>query len=380
MADPAMLAAVSAAVRGEDPPVVVTPPDGEPPAGDPPVTPPAGAADDLIGLPPSDPPVGDPPVTPPVQPQADADGRIRGPDGKFAAAAPKPGDPPVTPPVAGAPAAAVPPVPPKPPADPINDPIPPNAKPETRERIQTLVDRVKTTDTELGQVRGDFDALMAPIKDANVTFEQFTESMNVLKLVNSPHQHEQMQALQYFQGVTAALAERLGQVLPGTDPLTGHADLIQAVQTNKMPREYAEEVAKSRRFTQATQQHQRQTQQQSEQQRAQQGQIQAGQAAVREVELTLEATDPQFAAKIALMRADASFVNALRSVHPSQWATKFSAQYRTIKVPAAAPIPQVPNNNSPSPLRLKTPAGNNAKPPTTMLDAVRGGLADLRAG
>src|SRR6478735_4230429 len=224
MASPELLAAVTAAVKGETPSAPpADPPTGDPPAGDPPASDPPGAADDLIGKPPADPPAGDPPAGDPAAPAPGADGRVRGPDGKFIAAAPKAGDPPqpAVPPAAAPPAAAAPPVPPKPPADPVNDPIPPNAKPETRERIQTLVDTVKSTNAELGQVRSDFDNLMAPITESGASFEQFRESMTLLKNINSPHQHEQMQALQFLQTAVGELSARLGQVPPGTDPLAG---------------------------------------------------------------------------------------------------------------------------------------------------------------
>lgn len=364
MADEAMLAAVSAAVKGEDPPapaVVDEPSDPAPLTDDLPTddSPAAAAPPSLVDDPPE-------PATDPAAPVVDAQGRVRGPDGKFA---PKAADQaaPAAPPKA---ADQVDPAAPPPPADPVNDPPPANAKAETRERIQTLANMVKEKDTEVAAAREDYELLMEPIRDAGATVEQFRESMNLLKLINSPHQHEQMQALQYLQGASAHLATRLGQVPAGVDPLDGHPDLIDAVRANPQLRQHMEEVAKARRLTTATQQQAQQAQQRSQQTQAQQQAIQEGQAAVRTVEQTLEASDPHFKAKIAALRGNAAFIESIRRMPPAKWAAAFAEEYRKVPAPrAAAPAPAAP-----TPLRAKQPAGTAARPATSQLDAVRSAL------
>jgi hypothetical protein len=373
MATPEMLAAVSAAVKGEVIPEVVVPPEGETPAA-------PETAEDLIGTPPGDTPAAD--TAPAAQP--DEAGRLRDSTGKFASPAPKPADPAATAVAAPVAAAAAPAAPPKAVAvDPVNDPVPPNARPETRERITTLANMVKEKDTELTTTRGDLDLLLTPIKDAGASVEQFNESMNLLKLINSPMQHEQMQALEYLQGAAAALAERLGQVPPGVDPLATEPDLQQRVAASRMTRQDAEEVARARRAQAATQQYQQEQQQRGQQTRVQQQAIEQGQAAVREVEQGFQSVDPGYNAKVAIMRADTQFVAKLRAMPPTQWAAAFAQQYRTVKAPNAAPAvvtPPVSMPNAPTPLRAKQPAGNTAKAPTTQLEAVSGALARLRAG
>ncbi len=364
-----LLAAVTAAVRGDEPPPATA---EVPEAIEPVAAAPAAAKPDLVG---ADPTLEVQPAAP-ATPQMDPDGRVRGPDGKFVAATPKPGEPAPVAPVAGAAPAAVPAVPKV--LDPVNDPVPPTAKPETRERITTLAGMVKERDTqletattELTTARNDFQALMAPINEANVTFDQFKGTMELLRNLNSPHQHEQAQALTLLQAMTSQLADRLGHVLPGADPLAGQADLLAAVQAGKMPREYAEEVAKARRLTAATAQYQ---QQDTVRQQA----IQAGQNAVREVEQGFAEIDPQYAAKIGIMAKDTAYVTQLRSMPPTQWAAAFSQKYRSIKVAAAsAPAPAAgaaPAVGAPQPLRGKQPAGTTGKPPATMLEAVQGAL------
>jgi len=234
MASPEMIAAVSGALRGEEPPAAA--PVVDPPAVDPPVTdPPAAAAEDLIGTPPVE--EGSKEGVTAEPPAAEA-GRVRDPaTGKFVPKVVDPAEPASAAPAAPAvaPVAAAPAVPPKV-VDAVNDPIPPNLKQETRERMTALVETVKAKDTELGATRADLDLLLTPINESGATVEQFREAMQLLKFINSPHQHEQQQALQYLQGAGSALAERLGVVPPGVDPLAGQQDLIEQVRANPAPR------------------------------------------------------------------------------------------------------------------------------------------------
>jgi hypothetical protein len=369
-----LLTAVTAAVNGETPPAA-DPPAQDPPASDPPAgDPSAPSSADLIGDPPPD------PAAPAPEPVADASGRLRDPvTKKFVAKDPekggetqdstkKPQEPAVQPPAE----------PPKA-TDPLNDPVPANARPETKERITTLANMVKeertqreTLNTELAQTRADFDLLMNPITEAGASLEQFNESMTLLKLINSPHQHEQMQALEYLQGAASQLAERLGQVPPGADPLAGFPDLQAQVQQNPAMRKMAEEAARGRRFQASTQQFQQAQQRQTQQTQAQQRAIQEGQSAVREVEEGFKAIDPQYTAKVALLRADKPFMDNMRKMPPAQWAVEFSRKYRTLKVAAApAPAAAAPAAGAPSPLRAKTPAGGHTKPPASALEAVQ---------
>ncbi len=309
---------------------------------------------------------------------------MRGPDGKFAATTPDPAAPAAPAPVAAA--APVAPVVPKV-LDAVNDPIPPNAKPETRERITTLANMVKEQTTavqavtaERDQARTDFDTLYTHIQSAGATVEQFRESMHLVALLNSPHQHEQMEALQYVQSLVKGLSNRLGQVPPGADPLEGQADLIQAVQANRMPRAYAEEVARARRLTAATEQQQSDTREREQQNRLQTRATQEGQDAVRAVEQAFKASDPQYAAKIAVMTADPAYKARIRALPPTQWAGEFAKVYNGITVAAPAPAPVIPAApRSPTPLRARTPAsvGGVVKQPTTQLEAVTAAIRGM---
>ncbi len=315
-------------------------------------------------------------VTPePVTPQLDADGRMRGPDGKFIAAEPKAGDPAPAPAAAAAPVAPV--VPPKA-ADPVNDPIPDTVKAATRERMTALIETVKTKDTEVAAAREDFELIMNPVREAGATPDQFRESMNLLKLINSPIAADQHQALAYLQGASKAMAERLGVVPAGVDPLDGFEDLQLEVRKNPTLRQWAEEAAAGRRLRAATQRQNEEQQQRSQDTAAQQKAQQAGQAAVRSVESALEASDPQYKAKVAVLRADAGFIGGLKALPPTQWAAAFAQKYATIKVaPPAATAPAAPS--APSPLRAKQPAGQNGRLPATSREAVAAAIAAVGA-
>lgn len=382
-----MIAAVSAAVKGDATPVDDAPPDDATPPDTSSAPPPdtnAAPAGDLVGTPPPD--TNTAPDT-----VVDAQGRVRRPDGTFAPATaatpPADGAAPVTPPAG---AAATPPVTPPvvPPKalDPVNDPPPPNAKPETRERITTLANMVKERDTtiqtttaERDQARTDFELLTTPLRNANASHEQFVEVCTLLGDINSPHPQDRMRALQYLQNEAAALAEQLGVVLPGVDPLQGHADLMQQVQANPALRATLEETARLRRLTAANVQHQQGDAQRREQQRLQTQATTQGRAALVEVEQAFkEANAPLYAAKVAKMNADPAFVAQMKAAHPAQWAPMFAKKFRetVVAAPAPTPAPVTPPvpPRTPAPLRGRQPAGSQARPPTTMLEAVRASL------
>lgn len=370
MATPELIAGMTAVLDGKEPPapepVVTDAPEGDPA--------PDAPKEDLLG---DDPPAAKadaPEGKPEGEPEPAEGGPVRGPDGKFIAKdkgdGKEPEPKPEEPKAAEAPKEV----------DPLNDPLP-DGKKERSERFQTLVGMVKEKDAELSTVTQDMEMLLGPIREANATPEQFREAMTLVKLLNSPHQHEQMQALKYLNGAGSALAERLGQPVPGADPLAGHNDLIAKVNAGKLSEQDAVELANARRQAAAAQQFQRTAAQRSQQEQQTQQAVQQGQAAVRAVEQTLQATDPQYTAKVDALRKDAAFMSQMKTMPPTQWAAAFAEKYRTIKVAApAAPAARPAAPASPAPLRAKTPAGTAAKPHGSTLDAVRAGLAAAGGG
>src|SRR5690606_683024 len=142
-----------------------------------------------------------------------------------------------------------------------------------------------------------------------------------------------------LQSTAAALAQRLGHVPPGADPLEGQQDLLAAVQAGQMPRQYAEEVARARLQTtaQARWQREQQARQQAAQQQtaAQAAALQQGREAVAGVEAALKVSDPHYAAKVAMLKSDQAFIATMQALPPSQWAATFAAKYAALPAPAA---------------------------------------------
>jgi hypothetical protein len=302
----------------------------------------------------------DEPADETAQPASEVAGPQRGPDGKFV---PKDGDAAKE----GKPAPAG--LPP-PDADVVEAPVPDGLKRSTREYVERVRGAAKEARVERDRIKEDFEVLIEPIRESGATPEQFKTAMQLLRLLNSPDPLEQTQALQQLQGAAAALAQRLGHVPPGADPLDGQKDLLDAVNAGQMPRQYAEEVAKARlrEAALARWQKEQQARQQAQQHQtaAQAAAIQQGRDAVAGVEAALKASDPHYASKVAMLKSDQAFMAMMKALPPSQWAATFAAKYAALQLPAAA-RPAA----SPQPLRAKTPAGSVAKEPSSVGEAIR---------
>lgn len=265
--------------------------------------------------------------------------------------------------------------------DPINDPPPAGLSQKAAERFQTLVSTAKTLTAERDQAVSDRDVLIQQVEATGATPEQYVETLNILRDINSGDPAAEERAYEYLTKATAALGARLGKVAPGEDPLAGHQDLIREVVEGKITRARAEEIATNRRATAATAT--RQQQQQTEQQAkdAQTAAIRQGTADLNALEVQLKTADPVlFAAKRATVVKLARV--ALANVPPDKWATTFKALWDNTPVPRPTPTPRpgtpaaggkpgVPANQ---PLRGKPSAGSQRPAPKDHTDAVRQAL------
>lgn len=259
-------------------------------------------------------------------------------------------------------------------ADPVNDPIPRDLKKETQERIRTLIDTTKTVTQERDAIKQDFDYLVNGLQATGTTPQQYGETLSWLALFNSNDPKQQEKALELVETVAERLALMLGKERAVGDPLAAHADLKEAVAKGQLTPQYAKELARVRNGQQfRTEITTQATQQQQQEQQAQQ-ELATARADLNTLEQSLAATDPDYAAKKAIL------VPALKPVFavipPSQWKAKFTEAYRNIKVNApAARAKGVPTNQ---PLRAKQPAGGQAKAPTSMLEAISGALSGMK--
>jgi hypothetical protein len=258
--------------------------------------------------------------------------------------------------------------------DPVNDPIPDEIKGRTRERIETLVGKVK----EAEQYRSSYEELVGMVNSTGATPEAFGNMLNYMRMVNSDNPDDQRTALKAAQAELRALAIRLGEKdVVGFDPVAEFQDLQTAVEAREITPEVAREAALLRlrqqdELTRSTQKNQeRQLTMNAE--RA----VQEGTRQLNELGERLAATDPQYREKAAML------VPLLRgpmrtSVHPSQWASTFEEAYRNLKLPSApAPAPAPRPAPKQQPLRGKAPAGQSNREPGNALEAMNAVLGNM---
>jgi hypothetical protein len=260
-------------------------------------------------------------------------------------------------------------------ADPVNDPIPKDLKKDTQERIRTLIDTTKAVTAERDEIKQNFDFMVNGIQQTGATPQQYGETLSWLALFNSQDPKQQEKALELVETVAERLATLLGRERTVGDPLGQHADLKEAVASGKLNLQFAKEIARTRNGqtfrseinANASQENQRQ-QQAAEEERQ-------GRAALTELEATLQATDPDYARKKAIL------VPALKPIMVTvpwgQKKDKFLAAYKAVQLPAA-PKPKVNGTPVNQPLRAgKQPAGGQTKQPSSMLEAISGALGSM---
>src|SRR5579863_3587465 len=259
--------------------------------------------------------------------------------------------------------------------DPINDPIPENLKKDTSERIRSLIDIAKNVTQERDKAKQDFDYMVQGVQATGTSPEQYGETLSWLALFNSNDPKQQEKALELVENVAERLATLLGKERTVGDPLAAHADLKDAVSKGQITAQYAKEIARTRNGQQFRTELTTQATTQQQQQQAQAQELATARTDLSTLEQTLMGSDPDYAAKKAIL------VPALKPVFaaipPSQWKTKFMEAYKAINLPKAAPrvVPKgVPANQ---PLRAKQPAGGQAKAPSSGLEAINAALAGM---
>jgi hypothetical protein len=267
------------------------------------------------------------------------------------------------------------------PLDALNDPIPTGVAERTRERITTLVEMVKTGQREL-QERNDF---IDTIVDTGATPDEVGAMIGYLRLIHSPNLEDKRAAFKVIMTEMRGLAPLIGETLPGTDPLEGHQDLLDAVGANSITRQHAEEIARSRNREKATMTADERRTQESRAAAELQQATATARAELNAIGATLAQTDPLYKAKSDLL------IPALKPVfarlHPSQWKAAFEQAYRDMKVaPAPAPAggaaPGAGGNgaSSPTPMRPnKQPAGQSQRQPSSLAEAISAGITEAGA-
>lgn len=239
--------------------------------------------------------------------------------------------------------------------DAVADPIPKDAKPETQQRIRTLIDRTKEAETRAAEATQNFDYMVNGLQAVGATPEQYGETLSFLALFNSQDAKQQGQALEILEDMADKLSTFLGVERKSTDPLAAHLDLQQALQKREITPAFAKEVARQRNQGTFRTEINTAAQNSHQQQQAAQRELQTARKDLNDLEASLKQTDPLYA------RKKAQIVDTLKPLFkrlaPSQWKGAFEEAYRGVRV-AAPHRQQVPANQ---PLRAgKNPAGSGA--------------------
>lgn len=276
---------------------------------------------------------------------AEADGRARGPDGRFLAkeseqpnAEAKPQATPEAKPQANAEA---------------KDPqMPEGLSQGAQERFQALANDLKEAkqalferETQHTEMTRTLEGVQSMIQESRLDQGDFRDMLNYSRAIKTgdwgsaePYLSHH---LQQFQIAT-------GRMPSGADPLTGHPDLIQEIQAQQITPQRAMEIARGRAF-QARQQQQFMLEQQRQQQVEQQSQQsqQAQQQAFAEVQRLAnhwEQTDLQWPQKKDRLKAIAADI--VNSGQPaSTWPAMLSMAYKSMAAEVVKPKP------GPQPLR-----------------------------
>lgn len=251
----------------------------------------------------------------------------------------------------------------------VNDPIPPQLKGRTRERMEGLVKEVKARDDQIQQALAQRDELVDTIRSTGATPEQFGRTLETLKLLNSANVEDKKRGLAMLREDVGTIATVLGEDIGDPKLLERHEDLQQAVEYGEITEKHARELAMRREAEQRTREAHTQRSQLTEQQ---QREHQAGTDALNALGRELQA-DPDYAKKAPIVIAALRPKFQSGEIPPSQWAMKFAAEYAKTRVPAAPAAGQ-------QPLRGRQPAGGSTearRQPKTGLEAVNFALEEL---
>lgn len=241
---------------------------------------------------------------------------------------------------------------------------------------------MKEKDEALTRVTTEHQEVMGYIKETGASPQQFADSLEYLRLVNSPNPADKEAALNIMQREIASLARIIGKPVPGVNMLEGHDDLIADVGAGRLSMERAAEIAAGReqrafqqRQAQGAQQAQRETQAIAQARETARSQLNALDQVLR--------SDPHYAQKRKIVTEQMRPVFA--QIHPTQWAAAFKNAWDKLNGvqfeqapaarPTATPPAGVPRN---TPIRPVNPAGTATPAPKSLAEAIDFGISQAR--
>lgn len=251
--------------------------------------------------------------------------------------------------------------------------VPNDLSPKGQARFKELVGELKSKDEEIGRFKGQIEAAQTFVADAQAVgvgaqeFNEFFEYMGAVK------RGDGAAAMKFLQREMDHISKELG-VARGPDDtsvLDDFPDLRDAVDSYKMTKEHAIELAQARA---ASARSQRQSETQAVQERqaaeAQQAENEAVDTVAKWFSMTAK-EDIDFVRKKPLLLEQ--LPGLVEGVPPRLWITKVKAAYAILS--KAAPAAASGGSPNPRPTPLRPNAGGGKPESTSMLDAIRNGLA-----
>lgn len=215
--------------------------------------------------------------------------------------------------------------------------------------------------------------LIGMVQETGATPEQYGQALDYIKVLNSGNVD---QAITLLTGELQALCRAAGRAIPGIfNPLDGHQDLIDEVESGALSQQRAEELAgeRHRRATMAEGQRLNESRERetrtAEEQKAQA--VQAAKDAVTALGRDWEKADPDYAAKYPALAAAFRDISAKYPVH--EWALRVELAYGKIPAPQKKPVPATG-----SPVRSGPPITPAMAPETDdPMEAMNFGIAQV---
>lgn len=224
-------------------------------------------------------------------------------------------------------------------------------------------ERIKQVFAERKQLEQDIGEFRELVKSTGMTPQEFAQTLEFGRLVNSGDEKNLRVALEMIEGQRSMLYAKLGVEAPGVDLLTGHDDLKAAVDNMEITRERAVELVKYRKAEGEKQQRMQAEQQQTE---SRQQYEQTVQQAAGSMEQYLETRKNEVDHPARMKVITEHFKNPgnlqqfVQTYRPDQWAATVKMMYDNIQVPRnQAPGPQPIRSR---PATLGTPAASAATP------------------
>jgi beta-phosphoglucomutase-like phosphatase (HAD superfamily) len=214
------------------------------------------------------------------------------------------------------------------------------------------------------------------LHESTATPEQFNMAMVVIKAMNGDDPKLLKVCYDELQKQVQAVGQKIG-IVGAPDALesyAAHPDIQNALADGSITPAYAQELVQQRAAealrTQG-QQRQVQSQRQSQaQHEAAQAEETAARAGIDELSNQLKASDPDFAAKLAILTPQLPLI--VQNSPPSQWVAKIAQAYAITRLPAPAPVARVRPGHMP--MRPAQPAPS-MQPDVNRGNAFRLGVA-----